>query len=116
SKAGTYTLGVTIADPFEQFTTSSVNVTVNQTFTSIAVALAANNLATTGIEQFTATADDQFGLALATNPTFTWSVVGGGLIDSSGNYQPPYANGSAVVRAAADGVTGQTTATYPGVA
>ena len=48
SKAGTYTLGVTIVDTYGQFVTSSVSVTVSQTLTSIAVALAANNLATTG--------------------------------------------------------------------
>jgi autotransporter-associated beta strand protein len=60
---------------------------------------------------------------MVTQPTFTWSVVGGGLIDSSGNYQPPYTTGSAIVPtgsaivlATSGGVTGQTTTTYPGVA
>ena len=119
SAAGTYTLGVTIADIYGQFTTSSVNVTVNQTFTSIAVALAANKLAATGVEQFAATADDQFNSPMAIQPTFTWSfssVVSGGAIDSSGDFQPPYAVGSAVISAAAGGKTGQSTAAYPGIA
>ena len=116
SKAGTYTLTATIADSYGQFTTSSIAVTVNQTFTRIAVALAANDLATTGMEQFTATADDQFGQAMTTQPTFIWGVTGGGTIDSNGDYQPPYATGSAIIRAMTGGVTGQATATYPGFA
>jgi autotransporter-associated beta strand protein len=119
SAAGTYTLGVTIADTYGQFTTSSVNVTVNQTLTSIAVALATNNLATTGVEQFAATAYDQFNYAIVNQPTFTWgvsSVGNAGVIDSNGNYQPPYTTGSATVSATAGGKTGQATATYPGIA
>jgi len=119
SKAGAYTLGVTIADAYGQFTTSSVSVTVNQTLTNITVALASNNLSTTGVEQFAATACDQFNFPLISQPTFAWSVVGSGTIDSSGNYQPPYApypTGSAVIRATAGGATGQTTASYPGIA
>ncbi len=118
SKAGTYALGVTIFDTYGQVATSSVNVTVSQTLTSIAVTLAANNLATTGVEQFAATANDQFSNPMVNQPSFTWSVVGAGVIDSNGNYQPPYATtaGSPVVRATAGGVTGQTTATYPGAA
>ncbi len=118
SKAGTYALGVTIVDTYGQFVTSSVNVTASQTPTSITVVLAANQLATTGTEQFSATAYDQFNNPMVNQPIFTWSVVGSGLIDSSGNYQPPYATiaGSPIVRAMSGGVTGQTTATYPGVA
>ena len=55
---------------------------------------------------------------MVNQPTFAWSVDGSGLIDSSGDYQPPYATiaGSPIVRATAGGKTGQTTATYPGVA
>ena len=119
STAGTYTLGVTIADTYGQFTTSSVNVTVSQTLTSIAVALATNNLATTGVEQFAATAYDQFNYSMVNQPTFTWgftSLVSGGLIDSSGDFQPPYAVGSAVISATGGGKTGQASVTYPGVA
>ena len=120
SKAGTYTLAATLADSYGQFTTSSVTVTVNQTLTNVAVALAANNLATTGVEQFTATANDQFGQAMATQPSFTFGVSSTGnpgTIDpSNGNYQPPYAVGSAIISAAGGGKTGQATATYPGLA
>ena len=37
SQAGTYGFAVTITDPFGLSTTSTVNVTVNQTLTSIAL-------------------------------------------------------------------------------
>ncbi len=118
SKAGEYALGVTIVDTYGQYAISNVNVTVSQTQTSIAVVLAANQLATTGTEQFAATAYDQFNNPMVNQPTFAWSVLGDGLIDASGNYQPPYATiaGSPVVRAMSGSVTGQTTATYPGIA
>ena len=52
-------------------------------------------------EQFSATAYDQFDRALITQPAFAWSVSGGGKIDASGEYSPPYAAGSATIRATA---------------
>ena len=61
SKAGNYSFQVTITDPAGLTATSSVNVTVNQTFTAITVAPASINLNDGAVEQFTATAEDQFG-------------------------------------------------------
>ena len=84
--------------------------------TSITVALAANNLATTGSEQFSAVARDPSGNPLGNQPAFTWSVVGGGQISATGNYLPPYMSGSATVSASSGGATGSTTVTYPGLA
>ena len=66
SAAGTYNFQVTIANPGVS-ATSSVGVTVSQTLTSI-------NL-TTGQQPFVATAFDQFGAALANQPTFNWSLL-----------------------------------------
>ena len=57
--------------------TSSVNVTVNQTLTAITVSPASINLTAGATQQFTATAEDQFGAALATQPTFTWATTAG---------------------------------------
>jgi autotransporter-associated beta strand protein len=116
SKAGAYTLQVTIVDPAQVSVTSNVNVTVGQTLASATVALTSNNLATTGTEQFLATARDQFNNPLDSQPAFTWSVVGGGQIDASGNYMPPYVSGSATVRATSGAVTSTATAIFPGVA
>ena len=54
SKAGAYTLQVTITDAGGLSTTSSVNVTVNQTSTSIAVTPGTANLGSHGTQQFAA--------------------------------------------------------------
>src|SRR5262249_56553041 len=53
-------------------------------------------------QQFSATALDQFGLALATQPAFTWSIDTGGLgtVNGTGLYTVPATGvGSATVRA-----------------
>ena len=69
SKAGKYTLGVTIADPYGQFTTSNVNVTVNQTLTDIHVAG----------QPAVATAYDQFANPLVDQPAFNAGTITGPL-------------------------------------
>jgi hypothetical protein len=56
--------------------------------------------------QFTATADDQFGAALAQQPTFTWKLSGPGTLSSSGLYTAPNRSGvSAVVQASAGSIS-----------
>ncbi|MGA2258416.1 MAG: PA14 domain-containing protein, partial [Thermoguttaceae bacterium] len=77
SAAGTYGFTVTITDPGSLTTTSSVNVTVNQTLTSIAVSPASVSLNAAATQQFTATALDQFGAALSGQPTFNWTTTAG---------------------------------------
>ena len=73
SQAGSYTFTVTISDDSGQTVTSSVNVTVNQTLTTIAVTPPSPSIYENQTQQFTATAFDQFGIAMATQPTITWS-------------------------------------------
>ena len=107
---------MTITDAGGLTATSSVGVTVAQTMTSIAVAPQSTNLSSSGTQPFAATALDQFGNALATQPAFTWSVVGAGTIDSNGNYAPPYTAGSATVAATAGATTGTYAVTFPGSA
>jgi len=108
--------GTNFSYAFPAYSMTVLDLTGSQTLTSIVVALAANNLATTGAEQFTSTAFDQFDDPLVNQPVFTWSVSGGGTIDSSGNYQPPYTTGSAKVEATAGTVMGQATVSCPGLA
>jgi len=84
SKAGAYSFTVTIRDAGGLTATSSVNVTVNQTLTTITAAPATASVATGGTQAFTATAKDQFALALTAQPTFTWPVSGGGTISAAG--------------------------------
>src|SRR5204863_7795348 len=80
TKAGSYSFQVTIKDAGGLTVTSSVNVTVNQTLTAITVSPAAVNVQTSATQQFTASAKDQFGNVLATQPAFTWSVSSGGSV------------------------------------
>ncbi|MGA2254435.1 MAG: autotransporter-associated beta strand repeat-containing protein, partial [Thermoguttaceae bacterium] len=84
--------------------------------TSIAVAPLSMTLSSNGTQPFAATAVDQFGDVLATEPTFSWSVLGAGTIDNNGNYAPPYAAGSATVVAQCGSVTGTYDVTFPGSA
>jgi hypothetical protein len=102
NKAGGYTFQVTIKDGGGLTATSSVNVTVNQTLTSIGVSPTSATVADGKTQQFTATANDQFGNALATQPALTWSIDTGGIgtVSSSGLYAAPSSGtGSATIRA-----------------
>ena len=115
SQAGDYTFQVTIADPFGLSTTSSVDVAVNQTLTSIVLSPASATLAA-GSAQFTGVASDQFGNALTVQPALNWSVIGGGSIAGNGLYTPPYASGSATVYGTSQGLTAAASVTYSGQA
>src|SRR5581483_9163539 len=108
SRAGTYNFLVTIKDAEGLSTTSAVAVTVNQTFTSVAVSPASAALNENATQQFSATAYDQFGDPLTTQPAFTWSNTGVGSIGSTGLYTAPGSNGAggATVTAASGSVTG----------
>ena len=78
SKAGVYNFQATITDPAGLSVTSSVQVTVEQTLTSVVVSPSTAKVNTGATQQFTASADDQFGNPLATQPAFTWTASGGG--------------------------------------
>ncbi len=65
SQAGNYSLQVTITDAGGLSATSTVNVTVNQTLTSISVTPGTATLVENGKQQFTAVGYDQFGQVLA---------------------------------------------------
>jgi hypothetical protein len=64
-----------------------------------------------GQQQFSATALDQFGVRLATQPAITWSAAAG-QIDGSGLYTAPVSGqGTVVVQASSGGVNGTATVT-----
>jgi hypothetical protein len=84
TKSGTYAVQVTLKDQGNLTATSSVAVTVNQTLTSIAVSPTSASINTSATQQFAATGSDQFATLLATQPSFAWTVSGGGTISSSG--------------------------------
>ncbi len=69
-------------------------------------------MAPSGTQQFTATARDQFATSLTTQPTFTWTVSGGGMISPSGLFTAgSTAGGPYTVSAASGGISGQASVT-----
>jgi plastocyanin len=116
AQAGSYTFQVTVADSLGASSTTTVAVAVQQTLTSITISPATAVVADGSTKQFTASALDQFGKALATQPSFTWSVAAGGagMIDpNTGLYTAPSTgSGTDMVQAAAGTVTGTATVTF----
>ncbi len=100
-KAGTYSFQVTVTDPSALSITSTVSVTVNQSFTSITVSATSPTVPAGDADQFKAKALDQFAQPLAVQPTFTWSVIsGGGSIGAAtGLYAATTTAKSATIRA-----------------
>ncbi len=105
TRAGQYTFQATITDSAGLSVTSSVQVTVAQTLSSIVVTPGTASVATGGSETFTAQADDQFGNALATQPAFTWSASSG-TVSSTGQYTAPATAGTATVKATVGTISG----------
>jgi subtilase family serine protease len=121
-QAGTYQFQFAVSDVKGVSANSSVTVNVTQTLTSVVVSPASAGVVDGGQQQFSAVADDQFGKALATQPSFTWSMVSGaGTISASGLYTAPASGtGTDVVQAAAtlgtNSASGTATASYaPGL-
>jgi hypothetical protein len=80
--------------------------------TSVSVSPSPASVAVNSTQQFTATARDQFGNDLVPQPAFTWTVSGGGAIDSSGLFTAgSTAGGPYTVTAASGGVSGTASVT-----
>ena len=114
SQAGDYTFQVTITDMGGLTATSSVDVAVSQTLTSITVAPATPTLTSDATEQFSAAGCDQFGSAMDLGTT-TWTATAGS-IDNNGLFTAPYASATVTVTATSGSVTGTTTATVTNAA
>jgi hypothetical protein len=105
TQAGTYSFTVTITNLDGLSTTSSVDVTVNQTLTSIAVTPTNRGLSQGAVQQFAALGSDQFGGALPVSPSWTAT---GGMISTTGLLTAGTTAGSYTVTATHDGITGST--------
>ena len=101
--AGDYALTVTATNASGETATNSVDVTVGQTLSSVTVDGGAPTIAASTTRQLTATALDQFGNPMASQPNFTWSIAGTGAVDASGAYTAPAADGSGTITAAITG-------------
>jgi hypothetical protein len=97
-KAGNYTLTVTLADVYGGVITSSVNVTVVQTQTSVGIVPASVMLSPGASQQFTTARIDQFGNVMGPlGSSVAWSATAG-TITSNGFYTAP-ASGTATITA-----------------
>jgi hypothetical protein len=104
TQTGTYTFTITIVDSLGFSTTSSTTLMVGQVFTSISVSPSSTSVQRGRTKQFTATALDQFGTALTTQPTFNWSVApggAGGTINNTGLYTAPRRRGTDTINVTA---------------
>jgi regulation of enolase protein 1 (concanavalin A-like superfamily) len=106
TSAGAYTFVVTMIDSGGLSVTSSVNISVQQSLTSISVSPANSTINGGTTLQLNATAYDQFAAAIINPPTFAWSVTGGGAIDSSGLYMASNNNTIATISATSGSVSG----------
>lgn len=105
SRAGAYTLAVTARDAQGLTASSTVNVTVNATTTTLTVSPSTPGIAPSATQAFTAAAVDQFGQSKSA--TFTWSVSGGGTISTAGVFTASATPGGPyTVTAASGGRTG----------
>ncbi|MDD5051028.1 MAG: PKD domain-containing protein [Candidatus Pacebacteria bacterium] len=115
---GLFTSGVTPSGPFTVTATSggisgtaSVNV-VAPIVSSIIVSPNNNpSVPAFGTQQFTATARDQNGAVINPQPTFTWTVAGGGTINSSGLFTAGSTGGTWAVTAKIGNQSGITNVT-----
>jgi hypothetical protein len=110
-QAGNYTFPVTVTNTSGLSRSSSVNVTVAQTVANLSITPGNVTLAEGATQQFTAAALDQFGNAMASQPTFTWQVNGGGTISSTGLYTAPSNTGNFQVKVSANGQNAQANVT-----
>jgi len=105
SRAGTYVMSVTATDAAGATATSQVSVVVQQQLTTISVSPTSASVAVNRTQQFLAAARDQFGTAMSTQPSVTWSVSGGGTIDAMGVFTAGNSAGGPFSIAATSGST-----------
>ena len=109
--AGDYSLFVTIRDAAGSTTTGSVEVTVAQTPSQIAVSPAAASLVYGATQLFAAAVVDQFGDPQLPLPALAWSASGGGNIDASGSYLAQEPGGPFTITASHGSVSGNASVT-----
>src|SRR5262249_3008964 len=115
TKAGTYQFQVAVTDSYGLTSTSTVTVTVQQTLTSISLSPPSVTLMNGQTQTFTATAFDQFGNAMTTQPTFTWIWSGIGTFKKTSNttlqYRAPSTGtGTATITVSVSGTSFTSTA------
>ncbi len=106
-KAGNYTFRITVLDMGGLSAVSTVNVTVDQTLSSVGVSPSPAGLYLNEVQQFTAAVDDQFGVPMPTQPSsFAWSATIGSIGATTGLFQAPGAHAIGTVSAKTGNITG----------
>ncbi len=96
--AGDFTVLVTITDRANNQVVSSTQITVTATPTALSVSPTVATVESANRQQFTAVVTDQFGAALPAQPTLTWVISGGGVLDAQGLFTAgPVAGGPFVL-------------------
>ena len=113
-KAGLYTFTVTIKDDSGLAVSSTVDVTVSQTPTSVTVSPASVALNLNGTQLFEAVSKDQFGDALVTQPAFGWTAGSGSFVGAQ--YTASTTAGVDTVTATAGAISGTATVTLTNAA
>jgi hypothetical protein len=111
---GTYTFQAQITDSGGLSTTSSVTVAVADTAATVTVTPATATVGEGNDQQYIATAYDQFGLLMSSQPSFSWTVVSGGAggtISTSGEYTAPDVTGTDQINVTAGNAGGSAMAT-----
>ena len=119
SSGGLYSAGATAGSATVHAASGSVSGTAAVTVTAAAPVLTSITVTPTpasvvagGSQQFTAVGKDQNGVALSTQPSFTWTVGGGGTISGGGLFTAgAAAGGPFTVTAASGGVSGTASVT-----
>ncbi|RPJ33947.1 MAG: hypothetical protein EHM17_08445 [Verrucomicrobiaceae bacterium] len=97
---GDYEISVTVRDAQGLAVSSSVNLRVVQTASGLAVTPQIATISVGGTQSFSALLSDQFGVALASQPSsFTWAASGGGNINTSGVFTATTAGGPHTITA-----------------
>jgi glucose/arabinose dehydrogenase len=102
NKLGTYHLVVTVSDG-SYTTTAEMDVIITPVATAVTITPSGQQLMPADVQQFAATETDQFGADMPTQPQITWSVNGGGTIDSTGLFTAGSTDGAFTVTASAVG-------------
>jgi hypothetical protein len=110
TEAGTYGVAVTIEDAAGLSVSTTANVVVTPTLTSIVLSPNAASVLVGATQQFNPLALDQFGQALANQPVFAWSASAG-TVSGSGMFTAAGTAGTCTVTAASGSLTGTATVT-----
>ncbi len=112
--AGLYTFTVTVRDAEALATTGSVDVTVGQTATSLAVTPASATVGKFATQLFAAGVLDQFDAPLTPQPAVGWSTNGGGSIAAGGTFTASTVGGPFTVAATSGALVDNAVVTVTG--